>query len=242
MAMTNLDLLRAFAEYVSVPEVLLMPLPNASDLRAASALPIAALTAYHILHTAYDLKAQERILIHAISGGVGLCLAQIAKEAGAVVYGTVGSRAKMDLPLRLGADCVIARDSEDFVETILSATDGCGVDLVVDSLGADILPRSFDALRFFGHLINIGEAAGEPEFNVRKTLYKRSTSMSGFEVLHAQPGSQKWRRSVEHIMSMVAHGKLMLPIAAEFQLEEVAKAQALLESRQTVGKVILAVS
>jgi NADPH:quinone reductase len=241
MAMSNLDLLRAFAEYASVPEVLLIPLSDESALRAASALPIAALTAYHILHTAYDLKANERILIHAISGGVGLCLAQIAKEAGAIVYGTVGSRTKVDLPLKLGADRVIPRDSEDFVEAVMSATDGRGVDLVIDSLGAEILPRSFDALRYFGHLINIGEAAGEPEFNVRKTLYKRSTSMAGFEVLHAQPGSENWRKSVEHIMNMVSREKLVLPIAAEFRLEEIAKAQELLESRRTMGKVILKV-
>lgn len=242
MAMTNLDLLRGFAEYVSVPEPLVIPLADESALRSASALPIAASTAYHILHTAYDLKPKESVLIHAISGGVGLCLAQIAKEAGATVYGTVGSARKAELPLSLGAEKVIARDSEDFVEAVMTATGGRGVDLVVDSLGADILPRSFDALRYFGHLINIGEAAGEPEFAVRKTLYKRSTSMAGFEVLHAKPGSPAWRQGVERIMDMVAKGKLTLPIAKELPLESVAEAQTLLEGRQTIGKVVLKVA
>src|SRR5437899_229290 len=81
---------------------------------------------------------------------------------------------------------------------------GRGVDLVVDSLGADVLPRSFDALRPFGRVINIGEAAGYPDFPVRPKLYERSTALAGFELLHAGPGSARWWRGVRYVLSALA--------------------------------------
>ncbi len=110
------------------------------------------------------------------------------------------------------------------------------------ALGTDILERSFDVLRPFGRLINIGEAAGEPDFPVRKILYRRSTSMAGFELMHAVPGSRQWLRGVRHVVSALAEGRFYMPIAAEFELEDVAQAQAFLESRRSVGKVILRVA
>lgn len=234
-------MLRAFAEKVAVAAELVIPLPAAFDLRQAAALPIAALTAFHLLHTAHKLRRGETILVHAISGSVGLALTQQARDAGATVYGTVGTANKAAQAMSFGAEMVIARDSEDFVERILGRTAGRGVDLVIDSLGADILQRSFDVLRPFGRLINIGEAAGEPDFPSRKTLYRRSTSMAGFELMHAVPGSRLWRRGVTRVVSALAEGRLYMPIAAEFELDEVARAQAFLESRRSIGKVILRV-
>lgn len=140
-----------------------------------------------------------------------------------------------------GAEVVIDRSREDFVEVALEATGGRGVDLVIDSLGGEILPRSFDALRIYGHLINIGEAAGEPNFPIRKKLYERSTSMAGFEVLHAEPGSTRWRRGVRFVERLMGAGLLRIPIAAVLSLDEAAAAHALLEGRGTAGKVLLRV-
>ena len=86
------------------------------------------------------------------------------------------------------------------------------MDLVIDSLGASVLPRSFDALRTYGRVINIGEAAGEPEFNVRKKLYERSTSLAGFEVLHAEPGSERWAAGVGSCSTRWARGASGSPL------------------------------
>jgi len=172
---------------------------------------------------------------------VGLAVTQVAGMAGARVIGTVGRPGKSGLPRRMGAELVIDRSSEDFVERALAFTDGRGVDLIIDSLGGEILPRSFDALRFHGHLINIGEAAGEPDFPVRKKLYERSTSMAGFEVLHAAPGSRTWRRGVRFVEDAVARGRLRMPVGAIFPFEDVAAMHAALEGRGTSGKLLLAV-
>jgi NADPH:quinone reductase len=240
-AITGRDMLRGFAERVTVAEDLLIPLPPEIDLRTAAAFPVVSLTAFHLLNTAWTMRAGQTILVHAIGGGVGLALLQLAREAGARVLGTVSATAKARLPVEFGADRVIARDSEDFVAVALDVTGGRGVDLVIDSLGADILPRSFDALRPFGHLINIGEAAGEPHFAVRKKLYERSTSFAGFELIHAEPGSHGWQRGVLEVVRSIQSGTLRIPLAGEFPMDRIADAQAHLQSGRVSGKLLIRV-
>src|SRR6185312_9635961 len=211
-------MLGGYAAYVALPAAYLLPLPAAIPLKTAATLPVATLTAYHLLHTAHGIRRGEVILVHAVAGAVGLALAQIASLAGATVIGTVGDGAKVRVPRRYGAARVIDRSSEDFVAAAMKFTNGRGVDLVIDSLGGDILPRSFDALCPYGRVINIGEAAGEPDFPVRKKLYERSTSLAGFELLHALPGSRTWRRGVNKVISLAASGRLKMPIAGIYPL------------------------
>lgn len=239
--MAGTDMLGAFAEYISIPANLVIPLSAEFDLRAAAAMPIAALTAFHLLHTAYKLRRTDKILIHSISGGVGLMLTQWAHIQGATIFGTVGTAAKAGEALSLGARLVVDRSTDDFVDMILDATDGRGVDLVIDSLGADILPRSFDVLRYFGHLINIGEAAGEPDFPVRKTLYKRSTSMAGFELRHVYHDLRRWRYGVRALMRALDASQLRVVIGNEFAMHDIRAAQKYMEGRMSIGKVILKV-
>lgn len=235
-------MLGGYADYATVPVEYLLPLPPDLSLKAAATLPVAALTAYHLLHTAHRVKRGETILVHAIAGSVGLALTQLGALAGANMIGTVGSAAKTRSPRRYGASLVIDRSREDFVAAAVNFTGGRGVDLVIDSLGADILPRSFDALRTYGRVINIGEAAGEPEFPVRKKLYERSTSLSGFEVLHAVPGSRNWRQGVDVVMKLAALGRLKIPISGVFPLADCALLHESFEGRGTSGKLLLEVN
>ena len=234
-------MLGGYADYVALPAEYLLPLPAAIRLKTAATLPVATLTAYHLLHTAHKIRRGEVILVHAIAGAVGLALAQIASLAGATVVGTVGDGAKARLPRRYGAARVIDRSREDFVAAAMKFTNDRGVDLVIDSLGGDILPRSFDALRPYGRIINIGEAAGEPDFPVRKKLYERSTSLAGFELLHAVPGSRRWRRGVDAVMALAAAGCLKMPIAGIYPLADCGRLHELFEQRGTAGKLLLEV-
>jgi NADPH:quinone reductase len=158
------------------------------------------------------------------------------------VIGTVGSMAKAERPLNFGAHHVIDRSRHDFVVEAMRLTENRGVDLVIDSLGSDILERSFDALRRFGKVISIGEAAGDPYFDIRAKLYERSTSLAGFEFLHAHPGSPAWRRGIRAILARLAEGSLHMPIEAIMPLREAARAHRLLESRKVSGKLLLDVS
>jgi NADPH2:quinone reductase len=238
-AITGPDMLRGFAERVAVPQEFLIPLPASLGLRASAAYPVASLTAWHLLNTPAEVLRGDTILIHAIGGAVGLAVTQLARASGVRVIGTVGTAAKGQRARDFGAERVIARDVEDFVEVTMQVTGGRGVDLVIDSLGADILRRSFDALRPFGRVINIGEAAGEPDFAIRKKLYERSTSLAGFEVLDAKPGSDRWRVSVAAIAGHIADGTLQLPIAGEFDIDNIKDAHAFLEDRMASGKVLI---
>jgi NADPH2:quinone reductase len=234
-------MLGGYADYVAVPAAYLLPLPAGLSLKVAATLPVAALTAYHLLHTAHRLRRGEVVLVHAIAGAVGLALTQIGRLGAATVIGTVGSAGKATLPRHYGARLVIDRSREDFVAAAMAFTRERGVDLVIDSLGGEILPRSFAALRPYGRLINIGEAAGEPDFPVRKKLYERSTSMAGFELLHAVPGSAAWQRAVRFVMGEAAAGRLRMPVAGVFPLADCAHMHEAFESRATSGKLLLEV-
>ncbi len=238
-AIAGPTMLGGFADYAVIPASYAMKLPPRIALRDAAALPMAFLTAYHLLNTAHHLKRGEVVLVHAIGGAVGLALTQIGRARGATMIGTVGSAAKGRTAKRLGAALVIDRSAEDFVAAAMRFTKGRGVDLVIDSLGAEILLRSFEALRRFGRLINIGEAAGEPDFAVRKTLYRRSTSFAGFEILHAEPGSARWRAGMRYVLAGAAAGKFAMPIAGVFPMTEARALQARLEARGVSGKLLL---
>lgn len=227
------------AEYVTVPVEYVIPVPDGVGLELAAAFPLAALTAYHLLRTAHDLRRGEVVLVHSAAGSVGLAVTQIARLLGAIVIGTVGTTAKADLVRQHGARLVVDRSREDFVEAAMQFTGGRGVDLVIDSLGGEILPRSFDALRFYGRLINIGEASGEPDFPVRNKLYERSTSMAGYELLHAKPGSTAWRRGVRFVTSRLESGELTMPIGGVFRIDEIARVHEIFEDRSNSGKLLL---
>lgn len=228
-----------YAEAVAVPLEYVLPLPDGMPLREAVAFPLASLTAYHLLRSASSVGAGDVVLVHAIGGSVGLALTQIGALLGAVVIGSVGSAAKADVARAFGAALVIDRSREDFADAALRFTNGRGVDLVIDSLGGTVLPHSFDALRTYGRVINIGEASGEPEFNVRKKLYERSTSLAGFEVLHAEPGSERWTAGVRYVLDLVAAGRLRIPVGLVRPLDRVAELHAALAGRTTTGKLVV---
>ena len=231
-----------FAEYCVTDSRYVIPLPDDMPLTLGAAFPVVALTAYHLLHSAYRLRKGETVLIHAIGGAVGLMLTRMAVRKGAKVIGTVGTPAKAAAPLAFGAERVVDTNREDFVEAALELTNRRGVDLVIDSLGADVLPRSFDALRTYGRVINIGEAAGYPDFDIRPKLYERSTSLAGFELHHAQPGSPRWARGVRYVLQGLGAGWLEVPIQGVHDLDDVRGAQRRLEARGVAGKLLIEVA
>lgn len=235
-------LLGGYADEAVVPVDYLLPLPDEVGWREAAAFPIASLTAYHLLRSATTVGRGDVVLVHAAGGSVGIALIQIARMLGARTIGTVGSAAKAALPAAYGADLVVDRSTTDFVEAAVAFTKGRGVDLVIDSLGGTILPKSFDALRTYGRVVNIGEASGEPDFPIRKKLYERSTSLAGFELLHARPGSPRWNRGVRYVLRTLAAGSLGIPVGETRPLVAVAELHVALESRATSGKPVALVN
>lgn len=230
-----------FAERCAVPAARLIKLPDAIALDVGAAFNIQAMTAWSMLHVVSETKPGDVVLIHAIGGGVGLYLTQLAVRAGAPVIGTVGTAGKEARALEYGAAKVINRNDEDFVPAVLDFTEGRGVDKILDSTGATILDRSFGCIRNLGHVVSIGEAEGKPLANLWERLVRGSLTFTRFHLGHSQFGSPAWRDGVAVVVGAIADGSLQVPIEQTFPFEQCAAMYDRLESRQVSGKLLLEV-
>jgi len=230
-----------FAEFCIVPAQRIIPLPDAIPFDLGAAFPVQALTAWHMLHTVSSTAPGDVVLIHAIGGGVGLYLTQLAVRAGATVVGTVGTAGKEEKALGYGAALVVNRNEADFVQEIARFTGGRGIDKVIDSTGAGILDASFELLRNLGHVVSFGEAEGRPHANLWERLVRKSLTFSRFHLGHSPFGTPAWTAGVETVTAAVGDGSLKVPVEAVFALEDVAAMYERLESRQVAGKLILAI-
>ena len=195
---------------------MLMPLPDAIAFEVGAALAVQPLTGYHMLHTIYGIEPGETVLINAIGGGVGLFTTQLAVKAGARVIGTVGTPGKEKRALEYGAERVVVTTNEDFEQAVLAFTNGRGVDLAIDSLGATMLDRTFNVVRKLGHIISIGEAEGPPLKNIRERILPRSQTFTRLHIGHVDPESRAWKDSLPYITRGVLDGWLKVPIAGVF--------------------------
>ncbi len=229
----------AFAEACAVPEERLIRLPDNVSLETGAAFYVQGMTAWNLLHGVSVTKPGDTVLIHAIGGGVGLYLTQIAKVSGATIIGTVGTAGKEARALEYGADVVVNRGEADFVEIAMKATGGRGVEKVVDSTGASILDRSFDAIRPLGHVVSYGEAEGKPYPNLWERLVAKSLTFTRMHLGHLDYRSPIWTRGVEEVLSGIQSGAIRVPIAGIFPFSEVNAMFDALASRQTAGKLLL---
>ena len=231
-----------FAERCVAPAERLVPIPDAMSLEVAATFPIQALTAWHMLHNVSVTRPGDVILLHAIGGGLGLFATQLAVQAGAIVIGTVGTRAKEKRALECGAALVVNRQDEDFVAAVMAFTRGKGVDKLIDSTGASILDRSFACIRKLGHVVSYGEAEGRPLPNLWERLVAKSLTFTRFPLGHVDFGSDKWRRSLDEVVGGIAERRLKVHIEAVFPFEQAGEMLDRLSSRQVSGKLILAVN
>lgn len=228
-----------FAEFCVVPAVRLTALPDAIGLDVAAAFYVQALTAWHLLHTVSTTKAGDVLLVHAVGGGVGLYLAQLATQAGAVVIGTTGTAGKEKRALEFGAAKVVNRNEADFAEVVMDQTGGRGADKVVDSTGGSILDKSFDCIRLLGHVVSYGEAEARPQANLWERLVRKSLTFTRLHIGHINSSSAAWINGTEKVMNMITKGQLTVPIAGTFAMDDVHAMYARLESRQVAGKLLL---
>jgi NADPH2:quinone reductase len=231
-----------YAEYFRTIADWTIPIPDSLSLEAAASFPVQALTAWHMLHTVGRVRAGDRVLVHAIGGGVGLWCTQLAVRAGADVIGTIGTAGKEKKPLAFGASRVVLNGTEDFVPVALEMTGGRGVALAIDSLGASTLDRTFDAVRKLGHIISIGEAEGLPYQNIRERILPRSQTFTRFHLGHVDPVSAEWAAGLADVIGGLADGTLQAPIDRIYDLADARAMQEHIESRRLSGKLLLRVA
>ncbi|MFF5018455.1 zinc-binding alcohol dehydrogenase family protein [Streptomyces sp. NPDC001165] len=232
----------AYAEVAVADTTTVFPLPAGVDLRTAATLPTVLPTAYALIHTVGRLQPGESVLVQGAAGGVGTVAGRLARAAGAgTVYGVVSSAAKAAYAKEHGYDEVFVGAFQDPVR---QATDGRGVDLVLDPVGGDTLRAGLASLAPFGRLVSFGNAGSAEPWTVgQPELYPLGISVSGFSILSlAKTAPAELRRLTEQAFAKAVDGTVSLPVTAEFALEEAAEAHRLMGSRTSTGKLLLRVN
>jgi NADPH:quinone reductase len=229
----------SYAEYTRIRANRVIPLPDALPFEAAAAFPIAVLTAWHMINTCHRTEPGQVVIVHSAAGGVGIAAVQLAKAAGARVIGTVSSDAKMGLVRQFGADEVINYETHDFAQEALRLTDNRGVDLILDAVGKPTFEKGLGCLAMFGHLILYGRAGGPPDKLDPMRLFAKALKVSGWAVPMVYSHHEVHRRGLEDVFRLWREGKLKIPVGRKFPLAEAAAAHRFLQSRQSVGKLLL---
>lgn len=228
------------AEYISVPENLVYPIPESMSWNDAAALFITYHTSYYALFNRANLKKGEVLLVHAGAGGVGSASIQLGKAAGAFVIATAGGPDKTQICQELGADVVIDYLEEDFVEIVKRETGGKGADVIYDPVGGHVFDRSRKCIAFDGRLLVIGFAGGEiPSIPANHILIKNYSVVGVHWGLFNRLNPEKVVQEHNELMDLYVEGKIKPLIYQEFDFEEVPKALELLATRKTWGKLII---
>lgn len=232
-----------YAELCAVPAPQCLPIPPGMDATRAAAIPETYFTVWTNLFQRARLRSGERVLIHGGTSGIGSTAIQLARAFGAVVYATAGSDDKCRACVDMGAASAINYHSEDFVAAVGRLTNGQGVDVVLDIIGGEYLPRNIECLRMDGRLVQVGLIGGaRAEVNLRLVLQRRLT-LTG-STLRPRTVEEKGaiaRELEAKVWPLLTRGEIGPVVHATVPLREAAEAHRLLESGAVIGKVVLTV-
>jgi NADPH:quinone reductase-like Zn-dependent oxidoreductase len=221
-----------FAEYIALPERNFYPKPDYLSWPGAAALGVAYLTAWRMITTRARLAPGETVLIHGIGGGVAVAALQLAKLLGAQVIVTSSSDEKLSKAAQLGADHgVNYAKSTDLVLEVMDLVNGRGVDVVIDSVGAATWEVNLQVVRKGGRVVNCGVNTGATAPTDIQALYWKQITVMGSTL-----GSD---HEFRQLLRACRATKLQPSIDSVFPLEQVRQAQAIMESSQQFGKIVL---
>jgi NADPH:quinone reductase len=230
-----------YAEFCVAPAVQCLPLPRGLDMVQAGAIPETSFTVWNNVFERGRLKPGEWILIHGGSSGIGTIAIQLAHALGSRVLTTAGSAEKCAACERLGAARAINYRETDFVAAVRDMTGGRGVEVVLDMVGGDYVPRNIDVLAVEGRLVQIGLQAGPTaQLNMGPLLVKRLTITAS--TLRARSVQEKGAVAAavrSNVWPLLESGAVKPIIHATFPLRAAADAHRLLESSQHIGKIVL---
>ena len=232
----------AYAEKCSVKADSLVLLPEEITFEQGAAYPLQGMTAHYLLHEFHNINTGDVVVIHAAAGGMGLLLTQWAKHLGARVIGTTSTPEKALIAKEAGADNVIVYTSEDWVEMVNRLTGGVGADLIIDGVGKTTFPGDLLAAKVRGKVVIFGSASGAADPIGPNDLQKRSITVCGGSLFNYLDTREEREMRAGAVLTGVRAGWLKLRIEHVFPLDEAAKAHELLESRKSVGKIILRLS
>jgi len=247
--------LGGYAEYAVVKQEQLFPLPKRMSFEEGAAFSVAYLTAYHGLLTLGHVHKGDKLLIHAAAGGVGIAATQMAKHLGAEIFATASTSEKLEIARSHGAMHLINYQKEDFEEIILKKTNGYGIDVVLDSVGGKVFKKGWKILAPMGRYVLYGFSAvtGKQTYSKMKavremlsapilfphTLLSRNVSLSCFNLYFLAKKSEYLRNTLRVILDWQAAGILKPVIGAHYPFSNIAEAQAFMQSRKSIGKIVI---
>lgn len=229
----------AQAEYIVVHEGMLVAIPDNLDFVQAAGIPEVFMTAHDALFTQGGLQMGERVLIHAAGSGVGTAAIQLAHATGAITFGTSRTPEKLERAKPLGLDHALA--AQDFAAAVQRLTNGQGVHMVLDFIGAPYLQQNMEALALWGRVVFLSSLGGaQASFNIGFMMGKR-ISLRGC-TLRTRTLEEKLavtRRFATGVLPLLANGTVKPIIDEVYPLEQIADAHRVMEANKNFGKLIL---
>ncbi len=220
-----------YAEFVKVPAVNLLPMPAGLTVEQAAAYPLVSVTAWHMVKTLANVQPGETVLVMGAGSGVGSMGVQIARLLGARVLSTVGTDDKRERAEMLGADVVINHAREDVTDRVRAATDGRGVDVIIEHVGQAVWESCLRSLTRGGRLVTCGSTSGpESRLDVRSVYARQLTIMGSYMGTRAE---------LLEVSRFIRDGKLTPVVDSVFPLSDARQAQERMLARKSFGKIIL---
>lgn len=230
-----------YGSRVAVHERMLMSIPPNLSFEQAASIPEVFLTAFDALFLQCGLQPGETALVHAAGSGVGTAAIQMASVVGCRVLGTAGSDEKLGDAAALGLNVGINYHTENFAETVAARTDGRGVDVILDVIGADYWARNLEALAMRGRMVLVGTMSGaKVDADLGRVMSKR-LRVHG-TMLRSRPLEEKATLTQEfarRMLPLFASERLVAVVDRVYPLEEVAEAHRYMESNANFGKIVL---
>ncbi|OCP01728.1 MULTISPECIES: quinone oxidoreductase [unclassified Ensifer] len=230
----------AYATHRNLPAARALALPEDLDSREVAALVFKGLTVEYLIHRCFEVKRGDTVLFHAAAGGVGSIACQWLSHIGATVIGTVSSIEKAEIARANGCRHVILYTQEDFQARVGEITDGKGVDVVYDSVGAETFARSLDCLRPRGMLVSFGASSGPvPPLDVSALSAKGSLYVTRPSIAHYTADRAEYEAAARNLFAAIGAGVIKAAGITTYPLSKAGKAHEDLEARRTTGSVVL---
>ncbi len=232
-----------YAEQVNVPQQMLMPIPDDWSFEQAAALPEVFFTAYVNLFMEAGSQAGETVLIHGGASGVGTAAIQLVRQAGCRAFATAGTDEKVTRCQELGAELAINYKKADFAEQIQAHTDGEGVDVILDMVGADYFERNLQLLKLRGRLVIIATLSGAQTSLNLGALMRRRLHLIG-SVLRSRSLAEKIEikeKFMAQCWPLLENGTIKPVIDSVYPIAEANAAQQRMAENKNIGKIVLKV-
>jgi len=230
-----------YAEFCAVPEAQALPIPKSLSMAEAASLPETCFTVWGNVYDRGKLATGESLLVQGGSSGIGVTAIQMAAATGNRVYATAGSDEKVAACVQLGAEKAFNYKTQDWVAEVRAATGGKGVNVILDMVGGDYVPRELRCLAEEGRLVFIAFLRGpKTELDIAQVMQKRLT-ITGSTL---RPRSAEFKGHLaknlrEKIWPLIEAGRIKPQVYKTFPLEEAGEAHRLMESSQHIGKIVL---